>query len=86
MTTIITDAARNGYSDAARGYDHPVPYIAATPAWYGSHAGKALHARGSLSPVKATMGRGHSVNIETAATRFVAKFGVALPPTIERKD
>lgn len=86
MAIDLTEAARSGYQSAsALSYEGNI-FLASSPAWYGWHAGHALRASGRTPPVKATMGRGYSVNIETAATRFVAKFGTALPPTIERKD
>jgi len=83
MATIITEAARSGYRDPTN--KNPFPH--SSPAWYGFEAGRTHRRSGRTEIIKATMGRGYTVNLETASRmRLVAKFGVALPPIIERKD
>lgn len=67
MATVLTTQAIEGYRHEDGNENR---YIATSPAWYGFRAGKALRDYGVSAPVKATMGRGSTVNLWTAATRF----------------
>lgn len=71
MKIILTDHAIKGYHDET-GED--CGYMPTSPNWYGYRAGKALRERGVSAPKKATMGRGCTVNIWTASTRFCVIF------------
>lgn len=75
MTTTITTEAQAGFDDGATRTNQ---HLFSSAAWMAHEAGNALYNRGFTRPVKATMGRGYSINIWTAANQFIVRFSKAL--------
>lgn len=85
----LSQEAQNGWLDRCQrpsGEELDNAHIPTSPAWYAYEAGAAMAARGFTMPTKARMGRGYSVNVETAATRFRVTFDKADRPTVTRQD
>ena len=76
----MSQAAERGYANPSE----PTPYIHSSPLFYAHWAGALLALQGASRPVKATMGRGYSVNIWTVANRYRAHFKDDANPSIER--
>lgn len=74
MATILTEPAQAGYDPTADGTIKPNPHLFSSPSFYAFEAGRRMWAMGYLRPVKATMGRGYSVNLWTADNQFRATF------------
>ena len=86
MADNLTAAAVGGYQCEANNTGYANPFLQCSPNWFAYEAGAALARTGRCQPVKASMGRGYTVNVATAATRFVAKFDATNRVTLERKD
>jgi hypothetical protein len=86
MATVITEEAQAGYSKShPRTYEEGRnPYLHSSPAWMGWEAGAALGRAAYTKPIKATMSRGYSVNVWTAANRFRVTFDSTFIPRVER--
>lgn len=78
MATTITTPTIEGYdasaANAAGGPESRNPHMCSSPNWFAFHAGRRLWTLGMTRPIKATMGRGYSVNVWTAASRFKVSF------------
>lgn len=72
--TDVTQAAQEGYDPTPDLSIKRCPYLFSSPSFYAFHAGQRLWALGKGRPVKATMGRGYSVNVSTDAARFSVRF------------
>ena len=72
MATNLIEYARDGFFSRLENTTNPHMYSSAC--WYAWEAGRALDHSGRTKPVKATMGRGYSVNLKTAANEFKAIF------------
>lgn len=86
MATELTDNARAGWETAGPvwGVDRGTnPHLHSSACWFGFEAGKALGKAGYTKPIKATMGRGYTVNVWTAVNRFRVAFNGS-SPAIER--
>ena len=88
MATNLSQEAQNGWVDrcARRDGNLDNSHMPTSPAWYAYEAGAAMAAHGFTMPVKAWMGRGYSVNVQTVATRFRVAFDQENAPTITRQD
>lgn len=87
----LTQEAQNGWLNQAQvntyGGKLDNPHIYSSACWYAYESGAAFYLKGYTQPTKATMGRGHSVNVQTVANDFVVKFPGDLgdAPVIYRK-
>lgn len=74
MATILTEPAQAGYDPTTDGTIKPNPYLFSSPSFYAFEAGRRMWAMGFTRPIKATMGRGYTVNLWTASNQFKATF------------
>lgn len=74
MATILTAQAQDGWDHLPDGNVKANPWIYSSPCFYAFEAGRRMWVMGMTRPTKATMGRGDSVNLWTAANRFKATF------------
>jgi len=80
----MTDLTQNAIEGWRAHYTPRNPHLFSSPNWYAWAAGQALYQTGYCVPTKARMGRGYSVNVQTAANDFIVKFPKDAP-VIERK-
>ncbi len=71
MATDLTQEVRDGQRYEREGVSI-TPHYFSSPAWLGVMAGRKLVGQPSI--LKARMGRGFAVNIETAEGKFIVRF------------
>jgi hypothetical protein len=76
----VTRAAQHGWDEP--GLRNPHHMTSAEGMAFS--AGRSMNSSGYTRPTRATMGRGYTVNVETAANRFKATFDRTMACRLER--